>query len=127
MATTRGDAIRLVKSAIEAAGVAIPDTTYRIRLEGAGLAPAAATQPQLRREPPSPAAADSKAQAIHPSEEKALPPSWRLNDQIRRTCLAATPRRNSQLERVTRRFPRRRRTKASRSPGTAYVLRLRTH
>ncbi|WP_108484243.1 mechanosensitive ion channel family protein [Oceaniglobus ichthyenteri] len=33
----RGETLRLVKQAIEEAGFAIPDTTYRIRLEGAAL------------------------------------------------------------------------------------------
>ena len=68
-ATARGDAIRLVKGAIEAAGVSIPDTTYRIRLEGAG-APAAAQEqkPQGPRE----ARPEPEAAAFHQSEEKAL-------------------------------------------------------
>jgi small-conductance mechanosensitive channel len=68
-ATARGDAIRLVKGAIEAAGVAIPDTTYRIRLEGMG-APAAAQEhkPQVPRE----ARPEPEAAAFHQSEEKAL-------------------------------------------------------
>ena len=70
-ATARGDAIRLVKGAIEAAGVSIPDTTYRIRLEGLseGLAPRAETpaarKPPVSRSEPAPA-------AFLQSEEKAL-------------------------------------------------------
>jgi small-conductance mechanosensitive channel len=70
-ATARGDAIRLVKGAIEAAGVSIPDTTYRIRLEGAG----APTAPQEReRTTPRRAEArpEAEAAAFRQSEEKAL-------------------------------------------------------
>ncbi|WP_085855069.1 mechanosensitive ion channel family protein [Palleronia marisminoris] len=68
--TARGDAIRLVKSAIEAAGVAIPDTTYRIRLEGTGSVPSAAP----RSAKPSPPRAQQNALIVHPSEKKALTP-----------------------------------------------------
>ena len=68
-ATARGDAIRLVKGAIEAAGVSIPDTTYRIRLEGMGApAPAQGPKPQAPRE----ARPEPEAAAFHQSEEKAL-------------------------------------------------------
>ena len=35
----RGEALRLVKEAVEAAGVEVPDTTYRISLQGAGKLP----------------------------------------------------------------------------------------
>ncbi|WP_206615074.1 mechanosensitive ion channel family protein [Mesobaculum littorinae] len=54
--TARGDAIRLVKTAIEAAGVAIPDTTYRIRLEGTAALPPAGGRPDPKR--PGPKHAD---------------------------------------------------------------------
>lgn len=74
-ATARGDAIRLVKGAIEAAGVAIPDTTYRIRLEGAGI-PALASE---RAEgpwvaPTRPARQVPGPAAFLQSEERALIP-----------------------------------------------------
>ncbi|WP_299285954.1 mechanosensitive ion channel domain-containing protein [uncultured Tateyamaria sp.] len=39
----KGEALRLVKSAIEAAGVEVPDTTYRIQLMGGGQAIATET------------------------------------------------------------------------------------
>lgn len=70
--TARGDAIRLVKDAIEAAGVSIPDTTYRIRLEGSGFMPVTKEDDQDKKIPdvaprPEPIAATS-----HPSEENAL-------------------------------------------------------
>ena len=70
--SARGDAIRLVKAAIEAAGVSIPDTTYRIRLEGAGNMPGTATRAREKGAPPPPA--EAKAQAAHQSEETALIP-----------------------------------------------------
>ncbi|MBM9593393.1 mechanosensitive ion channel [Rhodobacteraceae bacterium MCCB 386] len=66
-ATARSDAIRLVKAAIEAAGVSIPDTTYRIRLEGVG-APMEAPAPAPRQRP----AIEAPPQAFQQSEEKAL-------------------------------------------------------
>ncbi|MFD1343221.1 mechanosensitive ion channel family protein [Litorisediminicola beolgyonensis] len=73
-ATARGDAIRLVKAAIEDAGVAIPDTTYRIRLEGAGPLPeVAAKAPSPSTPKPSPKVEQSSGSA-HQSEEKALIP-----------------------------------------------------
>jgi small-conductance mechanosensitive channel len=73
-ATARGDAIRLVKTAIEEAGVAIPDTTYRIRLEGAGLASGAASAdaPQAKPAPRVPSALPERT--VQNSEEKALIP-----------------------------------------------------
>ncbi|MCA0961488.1 mechanosensitive ion channel family protein [Salipiger bermudensis] len=78
-ATARGDAIRLVKAAIEEAGVAIPDTTYRIRLEGAGLSqlgsdtPGAPSAP-ARRAPVSPTPAPTEESTVRKSEEAALIP-----------------------------------------------------
>ncbi|AWI85696.1 mechanosensitive ion channel protein MscS [Alloyangia pacifica] len=71
--TARGDAIRLVKTAIEEAGVAIPDTTYRIRLEGAGL-PAAPFEPPPRKAPMQQASSASPEPSVHKSEEAALIP-----------------------------------------------------
>ena len=72
--SARGDAIRLVKAAIEAAGVSIPDTTYRIRLEGAGNVPGTSTRSRPRKEPATPSPPEPKAQPAHLSEEKALIP-----------------------------------------------------
>lgn len=66
--TARGDAIRLVKDAIESAGVAIADTTYRIRLEG--TAPTAPEAPAARK----PLAQKPDAQSFRQSEERALIP-----------------------------------------------------
>ena len=71
--TARGDAIRLVKTAIEEAGVAIPDTTYRIRLEGSGL-PAAPSEPLPRKAPMQQATRASAEPSVHKSEESALIP-----------------------------------------------------
>lgn len=70
--TARGDAIRLVKAAIEAAGVAIPDTTYRIRLEGAGNLSDAPTRSSSREKPPTPP--DPAEQPARRSEEEVLIP-----------------------------------------------------
>ncbi len=74
--TARGDAIRLVKDAIEAAGVAIPDTTYRIRLEGMGNSPDMVSRPRReeKRPPPSKAPPEPHAGKVAQSEEKALIP-----------------------------------------------------
>lgn len=74
-ATARGDAIRLVKGAIEAAGVAIPDTTYRIRLEGAPTPIAGAERGDGPQSAPTrPARPVPGPAAFHQSEEKALIP-----------------------------------------------------
>ncbi|PJE30981.1 Small-conductance mechanosensitive channel [Pseudooceanicola antarcticus] len=72
-APARGDAIRLVKTAIEEAGVAIPDTTYRIRLEGAGM-PTAPSEPPPRKAPVPQSPAASPEPSVHKSEEAALIP-----------------------------------------------------
>ena len=52
----RGAALREVKDAIEASGVAIPDTTYRIRLEGSGLGSITETPAPDPRPGPAPRA-----------------------------------------------------------------------
>ncbi|SFQ24269.1 mechanosensitive ion channel family protein, partial [Tranquillimonas alkanivorans] len=70
--TARSDAIRLVKAAIEAAGVSIPDTTYRIRLEGMG--DPAKSLPQTRARPESRPAAEPETHDARQSEENALIP-----------------------------------------------------
>lgn len=69
-AVGRGEAIRLVKEAIEAAGIGIPDTTYRIRLESpAGAAAEPPSQdrraPRERSRAPRPVSEDvgTKAEA----------------------------------------------------------------
>jgi small conductance mechanosensitive channel len=72
--TARGDAIRLVKAAIEAAGVAIPDTTYRIRLEGAGNVSDALAQSPPREKPAPPSLPEQAVQPARKSEEEALIP-----------------------------------------------------
>ena len=74
--TARGDAIRLVKAAIEAAGVAIPDTTYRIRLEGVASGLEAPMQSHPDEASPSPGQTQPEAQPTlaRQSEEKALIP-----------------------------------------------------
>ncbi len=72
-ATARGDAIRLVKTAIEEAGVAIPDTTYRIRLEGAGPSPLTSDAPPRKALAPQPRATTEEG-LVKKSEEAALIP-----------------------------------------------------
>ena len=72
-ATARGDAIRLVKTAIEEAGVAIPDTTYRIRLEGAGPSPLTSDAPPRKAPAPQPRATTEEG-LVKKSEEAALIP-----------------------------------------------------
>jgi small-conductance mechanosensitive channel len=67
----RGDAIRLVKAAIEAAGVSIPDTTYRIRLEDLSAAQAATADSPAGAKPAQPKA-DPAPAAAGPSEENVL-------------------------------------------------------
>lgn len=70
-ATARGDAMRLVKGAIEAAGVSLPDTTYRIRLEGAEALEAKPAPAPSRQAPAPPEPAQVVARH---SEEKVLVP-----------------------------------------------------
>ena len=72
-ASARGDAIRLVKTAIEEAGVAIPDTTYRIRFEGSETPPLTSGPPP-RKAPVSQSPAALKEPSVHKSEEAALIP-----------------------------------------------------
>ena len=73
-ATARGDAMRMVKTAIEAAGVSIPDTTYRIRLEGVGAAAPFAAEATDDRAPAPPPKPELGAGGFRQSEEKALVP-----------------------------------------------------
>lgn len=72
--TARGDSIRLVKAAIEAAGVAIADTTYRIRIEGDRAAPTTPAKADHPAERPAPPAAEPGLQSFRRSEEQALIP-----------------------------------------------------
>ena len=72
--TARGDAIRLVKAAMEAAGVTIADTTYRIRIAGEPSVPVPATHPEDAAKRPVPTAPEPAAQSFRQSEEKALIP-----------------------------------------------------
>ncbi|SFD25240.1 mechanosensitive ion channel domain-containing protein [Tropicimonas isoalkanivorans] len=72
--TARGDAIRLVKAAIEAAGVAIPDTTYRIRLEGSGKLSDVPARSHPREKSAPPSAPEQTTQPDRKSEEEALIP-----------------------------------------------------
>ncbi len=70
----RGDAMRMVKAAIEAAGVAIPDTTYRIRLEGAAT-PEGVSGPKAGTDLATPRRPEAvEAGSLGVSEEKALVP-----------------------------------------------------
>ncbi len=73
-ATARGDAIRLVKAAIEDAGVAIPDTTYRIRLEGVGALAEPVEKAPSREKPAATPPVAPGERSDHQSEEKALIP-----------------------------------------------------
>lgn len=58
LVAAKGEAIRLVKSAIEAAGVEVPDTTYRIDIIGGGPVPDEAAQPApAKPSTPAPGAA----------------------------------------------------------------------
>jgi small-conductance mechanosensitive channel len=67
---SRSEALRIVKAAIEAAGVSIPDTTYRIRVEGTGSLPI----PEAKLAPPSerPPAPAASGATLQESEERAL-------------------------------------------------------
>lgn len=59
LALAKGEAIRMVKAAIEGAGIEVPDTTYRIQMVGAAPAMGAAAQPEssVSRDKPAPIAA----------------------------------------------------------------------
>ncbi len=70
----RGEALRQVKLAVLAAGVDIPDTTYRIHLDGLPAALAAAEEaPAVAPAQTAPALTESRAVAeVTPSEDSAL-------------------------------------------------------
>lgn len=59
LALAKGEAIRMVKAAIEGAGIEVPDTTYRIQMVGAASAMGAAAQPEsiASKDKPAPIAA----------------------------------------------------------------------
>lgn len=65
----KGEALRQVKAAIEAAGVEVPDTTYRIDLIGRIL-PDLATQPPRQAPPPAPL--DDAVEDVSPTSAEAL-------------------------------------------------------
>jgi small conductance mechanosensitive channel len=77
----RGSAIRHAKDAIEAVGVEIPDTTYRVRLDGALAGPlyasitesdtSATAAPKPRAQPVKPLAA-GREEDVKPADEQAL-------------------------------------------------------
>ena len=56
----KGEAVRMVKTAIEAAGVEVPDTTYRIQMLGGG--PGVVTSPDAQGTPATPPKTVDKAQ-----------------------------------------------------------------
>ena len=73
--SARGEAVRIVKAAIEALGVEVPDTTYRVQLLGAGAAQVteAADADEAPGAPPPPAAlSPATAEAAPPRAERAL-------------------------------------------------------
>ena len=64
----RGEALRQVKLAYERAGIEIPDTTYRIRLDGGALPdPSEAPAPA-----PSRPAESTEVEVVTPAEDSAL-------------------------------------------------------
>jgi len=64
----RGEALRQVKLAYGSAGIEIPDTTYRIRLEGA----AGAELPTAPAQAPAPTPESTAVEAVDPAEDDAL-------------------------------------------------------
>lgn len=76
-ARARGEALRLVKAAIEAEGVEVPDTTYRVQLLGRGAAEVTPTEERARRpaEAPAPSPApepEAAAAPVPPTADQAL-------------------------------------------------------
>lgn len=68
----RGSAIRQVMNAIEAAGVEIPDTTYRILLDGAGLPSPNVAGAKAPKVAPKPIRTDSPVEDVRPEDDEAL-------------------------------------------------------
>ena len=65
----RGEALRVVKAAIEAMGVEVPDTTYRVQLLGQGAAQVTETDGD---EPPSPPPSPAAVETPPPEADRAL-------------------------------------------------------
>ena len=77
MLHARGETIRLVKQAVETGGYAIPDTTYRIRLDGqTGLVTSdrCGTRPALPAQPAPlpPRPADDVTVDLNATDDQAL-------------------------------------------------------
>lgn len=64
----RGEAIRVVKAAIEAMGVEVPDTTYRVQLLGGGAAQVTEAEEPARAPPPPVTAEDAPLRPEHALE-----------------------------------------------------------
>ena len=69
----RGAAIRNVKDAIEAAGVEIPDTTYRVRLDGLGHMPVSGVVEVDTDDEPAPAPPEPKTPLPQSAPEDVAP------------------------------------------------------
>ena len=72
LVAARGEALRLVKGAIIASGVAIPDTTYTIRLDGAEPPTAAQTKGTRAKSAPAPAPESLTPGSVDAAQENAL-------------------------------------------------------
>ncbi len=72
LVAARGEALRLVKGAITASGVAIPDTTYTIRLDGAEPPTAAQTKGTKAKPAPAPAPESLTPESVDAAQENAL-------------------------------------------------------
>lgn len=72
LVSARGEALRLVKGAITASGVAIPDTTYTIKLDGADVPDAAQTKGTKGKPAPAPAPESLTPEAVDAAQENAL-------------------------------------------------------
>jgi small-conductance mechanosensitive channel len=68
----RGEALRLVKAALEGAGFTLPDTTYRVVLDGAPPAPGEAKPPAPREATVPPPAEVPGPQAVTTQDDQAL-------------------------------------------------------
>ena len=69
-ASARGEAIRAVKDAVEAAGIDVPDTTYRIQLAGGGLEATVDAEPATPAPRPHPARAQEPDTAADTSLDR---------------------------------------------------------
>ena len=66
----KGEALRLVKAAIEGAGVEVPDTTYRIQMLGEQIATPSPSAPEISTSPPPVAA--PKPEDVEDTSDAAL-------------------------------------------------------